>query len=42
VGSLDDEQDARSFFIIPIFFCWDYITVSVWNETGDEQLGLRL
>lgn len=23
--SLDGEQDAKSFFIIPIFFCWDWI-----------------
>ena len=24
VGSFDDAHDARSFFIIPIFFCWLY------------------
>lgn len=22
--SFEDEQDANNFFIIPIFFCWDY------------------
>ena len=25
VGSLEAEQDARSFFMMPIFFCWDYL-----------------
>jgi hypothetical protein len=44
-GSLEAEQDARSFFMIPIFFCWDYLVSLIWDGDTDwpvvEAISLR-